>query len=143
MDLKGSKTEQNLKRAFARESQANRRYEYFAAKAELEGYDSIAAVFLATAEGDKGHAQGHLEYLEEVGDPVTGLPIGDTALNLLAAIGGESFESADMYPAMATVAKDEGLHEIADWFEILAKAQRSHVRQFQQALQDIDKRGSG
>lgn len=138
MELKGSKTEQNLKLAFARESQANRRYVYFAAKADLEGLDSIAAIFRSTAEGDKGHAQGHLEYLEESGDPVTGLPIGDTRLNLLAAINGESFEAADMYPRMAKIARDEGLSEIADWFDILAKAQRSHVRQFKQALEDTD-----
>ena len=89
MELKGSKTEQALKDAFAGESQANRRYLYFAAKADVEGYNDVAAVFRSTAEGETGHAHGHLEYLEVVGDPATGLPIGSTANNLKAAIAGE------------------------------------------------------
>ena len=76
--LKGSKTEDNLKAAFAGESQANRRYLYFAQKADVEGYNDVAAVFRSTAEGETGHAHGHLEFLEEVGDPATGEPIGNT-----------------------------------------------------------------
>src|SRR5215467_10134465 len=76
--LKGSKTENNLKAAFAGESQANRRYLYFAQKADVEGYNDVAAVFRSTAEGETGHAHGHLEFLEAVGDPATGLPIGST-----------------------------------------------------------------
>src|SRR3990167_3526767 len=75
MALKGTKTEKNLKDAFAGESQANRRYLYFAAKADVEGYNDVAAVFCSTAEGETGHAHGHLEYLEQCGDPATGLPI--------------------------------------------------------------------
>ena len=86
MSLKGSKTEQNLKDAFAGESQANRRYLYFAAKADVEGYNDVSAVFRSTAEGETGHAHGHLEYLEETGDPATGLPIGSTENNLKASI---------------------------------------------------------
>jgi len=101
MDLKGSSTEQNLKDAFAGESQANRRYLYFAAKADVEGYNDVAAVFRSTAEGETGHAHGHLEYLEETGGPATGLPIGPTADNLVAAIAGETHEYTDMYPGMA------------------------------------------
>ena len=81
MSLKGSKTEQNLKDAFAGESQANRRYLYFAQKADIEGYNDVATVFRSTAEGETGHAHGHLEYLEETGDPATGLPIGSTSDN--------------------------------------------------------------
>ena len=81
-DLKGSKTEDNLKAAFAGESQANRRYLYFAQKADVEGYNDVSAVFRSTAEGETGHAHGHLEFLEAVGDPATGLPIGRTQLNL-------------------------------------------------------------
>jgi rubrerythrin len=79
MELKDSKTLQNLKDAFAGESQANRRYLYFASKADVEGENDVAAVFRSTAEGETGHAHGHLEYLEAVGDPATGLPIGNTA----------------------------------------------------------------
>jgi rubrerythrin len=93
--VKGSKTETNLKDAFAGESQANRRYLYFAAKADVEGYNDVAAVFRSTAEGETGHAHGHLEYLEEVGDPATGLPIGSTSENLAAAIAGETHEYTD------------------------------------------------
>ena len=111
MDLKGSSTEQNLKDAFAGESQANRRYLYFAAKADVEGYNDVAAVFRSTAEGETGHAHGHLEYLEETGDPATGLPIGPTNSNLKAAIAGETHEYTDMYPGMAKSARDEGFDE--------------------------------
>ena len=126
--LKGSKTEENLKYAFAGESQANRRYLYFAQKADVEGYNDVAAVFRSTAEGETGHAHGHLEFLEEVGDPATGLPIGKTADNLKAAVAGETHEYTDMYPGMARTAREEGFDEIADWFETLAKAEQSPCR---------------
>ncbi len=137
MALKGTRTEANLKAAFAGESQANRRYLYFAQKADIEGHNDIAAVFRSTAEGETGHAHGHLEYLEEVGDPATGLPIGDTVLNLKAAIAGETHEYAEMYPAFARTAREEGFDEIADWFETLAKAEKSHVGRFQKALDSL------
>ena len=131
--LKGSKTEENLKAAFAGESQANRRYLYFAQKADVEGYNDVAAVFRSTAEGETGHAHGHLEFLESVGDPATGLPIGGTALNLKASVAGETHEYTDMYPGMAKTARSEGFTEIADWFETLAKAEKSHAGRFQKA----------
>ena len=137
MGLKGSKTEQNLKDAFAGESQANRRYLYFAQKADIEGYNDVASVFRSTAEGETGHAHGHLEYLEEGGDPATGEPIGDTKKNLNAAIVGETHEYTDMYPGMARTARDEGFDEIADWFETLAKAEKSHAGRFQKALDEV------
>ena len=120
MSLKGSKTENNLKDAFAGESQANRRYLYFAAKADVEGYNDVAAVFRSTAEGETGHAHGHLEYLEEVGDPATGLPIGPTSNNLAAAIAGETHEYTDMYPGMAKEARDEDFDEIAEYYRTVA-----------------------
>src|SRR3990167_333490 len=135
--LKGSKTENNLKAAFAGESQANRRYLYFAQKADVEGFNDVSAVFRSTAEGETGHAHGHLEYLEEVGDPATGKPIGSTSNNLKAAIAGETHEYTDMYPGMAKVAREEGFGEIADWFETLAKAERSHAGKFSQGLASI------
>lgn len=137
MGLAGSKTESNLKAAFAGESQANRRYLYFAQKADIEGYNDIAAVFRSTAEGETGHAHGHLEYLEEVGDPATGLPIGTTQDNLKASIAGETHEYTNMYPSMAREAREEGFDEIADWFETLAKAERSHAGRFQKALNTL------
>ena len=129
MELADSNTLQNLKDAFAGESQANRRYLYFAAKADVEGENDVAAVFRSTAEGETGHAHGHLDYMQGVGDPATGLPIGNTSANLKAAIAGETHEYTDMYPGMAKTARDEGFDEIADWFETLAKAERSLARQ--------------
>ena len=137
MALKGSRTEDNLKLAFAAESQANRRYLYFAQKADVEGCTDVAAVFRSTAEGETGHAHGHLEYLEETGDPVTGMPFDDTANCLKSAIAGETHEYTDMYPAMAKAARTEGFDEIADWFETLAKAERSHANRFTKALNEL------
>jgi rubrerythrin len=137
MELKDSRTLQNLKDAFAGESQANRRYLYFAQQADVEGENDVAALFRSTAEGETGHAHGHLEYLQQVGDPATGLPIGDTAKNLKAAVEGETHEYTDMYPGMAKTAREEGFDEIADWFETLAKAERSHANRFQKALEAL------
>ena len=133
-ELNGTKTHENLKEAFAGESQANRRYLYFAQKADVEGYNDVAAVFRSTAEGETGHAHCHLEFLEAVGDPVTDLPIGKSRDNLKSAIAGETHEYTDMYPGMAKSARGEGFEEIADWFETLAKAERSHANRFQKAL---------
>jgi rubrerythrin len=138
LKLKGTKTEQNLKDAFAGESQANRRYLYFANKADVEGYNDVATVFRSTAEGETGHAHGHLDYLATVGDPATGLPIGPTAHNLKAAVAGETHEYTDMYPGMAKTARAEKFDEVADWFETLAKAERSHANRFQKALDNLD-----
>ncbi|MCP3690095.1 MAG: rubrerythrin [Gammaproteobacteria bacterium] len=138
MSFKGSKTEQNLKHAFAAESQANLRYLYFAAKADVEGFNDVSAVFRSTAEGETGHAHGHLAYLEKVGDPATGLSIGNTEENLRASIAGETHECNELYPEMAKSARAEGFDEIADWFETLAKAERSHARRFQKALDSLD-----
>lgn len=136
-DLKGSKTHDNLKAAFAGESQANRRYLYFAKVADVEGYPEIAGNFRETAEGETGHAHGHLDYIKKVGDPATGLPIGDTNENLAAAVAGETHEYTDMYPGMAKTAREEGFSEIADWFETLAKAEKAHAGRFQKLLDDI------
>jgi rubrerythrin len=135
--LKGTKTHQNLKDAFAGESQANRRYLYFAKLADVEGYPDVAGLFRDTAEGETGHAHGHLDYLRKVGDPATGLPIGETTDNLKAAVAGETHEYTDMYPGMAKAAREEGFAEIADWFETLAKAEKSHAGRFTKGLESI------
>src|SRR5215813_1706385 len=132
--LRGTETEQNLKDALAAESEANRRYRYFAHKADVEGYSDAAAVFRSTAEGEARHVYGNLEYLEEVRDPASGKPIGSTSDNLKAAIASETHEYTDMYPGMARVARQEGFDEIADWFETLAKAGKSHAGRFRKAL---------
>jgi rubrerythrin len=135
--LKGTKTHGNLKNAFAGESQANRRYLYFAKQADVEGFPEVAGNFRDTAEGETGHAHGHLDYLKVVGDPATDLPIGDTQANLKSAVAGETHEYTDMYPGYAKTAREEGFKEIADWFETLAKAEKSHAGKFQKMLDSI------
>ena len=137
MSLEGTKTHENLKEAFASESQANRRYLWFAQKADIEGYPDTSALFRSVAEGETGHAHGHLEYLADVGDPITGEPIGDSADNLRSAVAGETYEYTQMYPGFAKTARDEGFSEVADWFETLARAEKSHANRFQQGLDSI------
>ena len=135
--VKGSKTEQSLKEAFAGESQANRRYLYFANQADIAGANDVDAVFRSTAEGETGHAHGHMEYLITggAGEPGTGMPAKTVAEALQAAIAGETHEYTDMYPGMAKTAREEGFDEIADWFETLAKAERSHANKFTKTLE--------
>jgi rubrerythrin len=136
-ELKGSKTETNLKEAFAGESQANRRYLYFSKTADIEGYPDIAGLFRDTADGETGHAHGHLDYLKKVGDPASGKPIGTTSLNLAASVAGETYEYTEMYPSMAKSAREEGFEDVAEWFETLAKAEKSHAGRFQKALDTL------
>ena len=136
-ELKGTQTHENLKAAFAGESQANRRYLWMAKVADVEGYPEIAGNFRETAEGETGHAHGHLDYLKVAGDPATGLPIGDTEQNLASAVGGETYEYTDMYPGFAKTAREEGFDEVADWFETLAKAEKSHAGRFQSLLDNM------
>ena len=136
-ELKGSRTEQCLKEAFAIESQVQLRYMYFANKADLEGKSDVAALFRSSAQGETGHAHGHLEFLEQSGDPATGLPMGNTRQNLAAAVASETNESTHVYPAMARTAREEGFDDIADWFETLAKAERSHTLRYEKALNDL------
>jgi rubrerythrin len=137
-ELKDSKTHGNLKDAFAGESQANRRYLYFAKVADVEGFPDLAGLFRDTAEGETGHAHGHLDYLKRVGDPATGQPIGDSEKNLKASIAGETYEYTQMYPAFAKTAREEGFEEIAEWFETLARAERSHAGRFQKGLDGLN-----
>ena len=137
MSLEGTQTHENLKAAFAGESQANRRYLYFAKVADVEGYPDIAGNFRDTAEGETGHAHGHLDYMKSTGDPATGMPIGETAENLAAAVAGETHEYTEMYPGIAKTAREEGFEEVADWFETLAKAEKAHAGRFQTLLDSI------
>jgi len=138
-ELKDSKTHANLKDAFAGESQANRRYLYFAKVADIEGQPDIAGLFRDTAEGETGHAHGHLDYLKSVGDPATGEPIGNTELNLKSSVAGETYEYTQMYPSFAKTAREEGFEDIAEWFETLARAERSHAGRFQRGLDNLNK----
>lgn len=135
--LHGTKTHENLKAAFGGEAQANRRYLYFARVADVEGQPEIAALFRSVAEGETGHAFGHFDFLKEVGDPVTGVPVGDTQANLKSAIEGETYEYTKMYPGFARTAREEGFVQIAEWFETLAKAEKSHATRFQKGLEAL------
>ena len=137
--LDGTKTHEHLKEAFAGESQANRRYLYFAKVADIEGYPEVAGLFKDTADGETGHAHGHLDFLKQVGDPATGKPIGDTLKNLQSAVAGETYEYQSMYPGFAKTAREEGFEEIAEWFETLARAERSHAGRFQKGLDGLNK----
>jgi rubrerythrin len=132
--LKGTKTHDNLKEAFAGESQANRRYLYFAQKADIEGEPEVAGLFRQVAEGETGHAFGHFDYLSEVGDPATGEPVGGTEENLKSAVAGETYEYTQMYPGFAKTAREEGFDAIAEWLETLAKAETAHAGKFSDAL---------
>ncbi|HEX9880784.1 MAG TPA: rubrerythrin family protein [Candidatus Binatia bacterium] len=128
--IKGTKSLDNLKAAFAGESQANRRYLYFSRTADIEGYPDVGGLFRDTAEAETGHAFGHMDFLKEVGDPCTNAPIGNTEKNLQSAIDGETYEYTEMYPGFAKTARQEGLDELAEWFETLAKAEKSHAGRF-------------
>ncbi len=135
--INGTKSHENLKNAFAGESQANRRYLYFARQADIEGYPDMGGLFRDTSEAETGHAFGHLDFLKEVGDPCTGVPIGNTENNLKSAVEGETYEYTEMYPGFAKTARDEGLEELAEWFETLAKAEKSHAGRFNKGLQAV------
>ena len=136
-NLKGTKTHENLKQAFVGESQANRRYLYFARVADIEGYPEIGGLFRDISEAATGHAFGHLDFLKPVGDPATNVPFGSTRQNLQSSIEGETFEYTQMYPSMARTAREEGFPEIAEWFETLAKAERSHAGRFSKGLEGL------
>ncbi len=136
-NLMGTKSHENLKNAFAGEAQANRRYLYFARMADIEGYPDMGGLFRDTAEAETGHAFGHMDFLKPVGDPVTGVPFGNTEKNLKSAIEGETYEYTEMYPGMAKTARGEGFEELAEWFETLAKAEKSHAGRFTKGLTQI------
>ena len=136
-ELEGTKTHENLKAAFARESQANRRFLYFARRADVEGHRDIAALFRSVSEGKTGYAFGHLDFLADIGDPVTCEPIGSTADNLRSAIAGKAYGYAQLYPGFARTARDEGLNEIAEWLEALARSERRYASGFTSALESL------
>lgn len=126
--LKGSKTEANLKAAFAGESQARNKYSYFASAAKKEGYEQISAIFLETADNEKEHAKRILKFLEG---------IGDTEQNLQAAAEGENYEWTTMYKEFEAVAREEGFTEIADFFSSVAKVETEHEKRFLALLENL------
>src|SRR4029077_18086032 len=101
------------------------------------GHEAIAALFRSVSEGETGHAFGHFDILAEGGDPVTGLKVGATADNLKSAIEGETYEYTQMYPGFAKTAREEGFAEAAEWFETLARAERSHAGRVQEGLDGL------
>jgi len=130
MELKGSKTEQNLMAAFAGESQARNKYSYFASKAKKEGYEQIAAIFQETADNEKEHAKREFDFY---------MGVGTTAENLKAAAEGENYEHTEMYPGFEKVAREEGFDEIADVFHEIAEVEEAHERRYLALLENIQK----
>ncbi|MGD8188938.1 rubrerythrin family protein [Brevibacillus ginsengisoli] len=137
--LANSTTLANLKTAFAGESQANRRYIYFAKQADTEGHSEIANAFRRIGDGETAHAHGHFDMLLRfgAGDPVTDMPVGTTENNLKSAIAGEEYEFSEMYPGFAKVAREEGYDEIAEWFEVMAKSEKAHANTFKKILEKL------
>ena len=129
MELKGSKTEQNLRDAFAGETQARSKYDYFASVAKKEGYEQIAAIFQATANNEKEHAKLWFKALQG---------IGTTTENLAAAAAGENFEWTDMYDRFAKEAEEEGFHQLAEQFRGVAAIERSHEERYRALLKNIE-----
>jgi rubrerythrin len=127
--LKGTKTEQNLKDAFAGESQARNKYTYFASAAKKEGYEKIAEIFLETADNEKEHAKIHFKFLSG---------IGTTADNLRAAAAGETDECTEMYPRMAREAREEGFTEIAFTFEAIGAIEKLHQERYRKLLEEVE-----
>ncbi|GAA0606673.1 MULTISPECIES: rubrerythrin family protein [Thalassospira] len=143
MALKGTRTEANLRAAFAAEAQTNRRYLYFAQQADIEGYTDAAELFRTAAEAETGHAFGHLEFLETAGDPLTGKELGTTRLNLEAAVAQEKDEAETAYPEMARIAREEGLEDIAAWFESLARVEAAHADRIERLLTRMGSKTDG
>ena len=130
-ELKGTRTEANLKAAFSGESEARNKYTYFASKARKDGYEQIAKIFEETANNEKEHAKMWFKYLE-------GGAIKDTAANLLAAAEGESYEWTDMYARMAQEAHEEGFEEIARKFEMVAAIEKTHEERYRKLLANVE-----
>jgi rubrerythrin len=141
MQLKGSKTEQNLLTAFAGESQARNRYTYFASEAKKAGFEQICAIFTETADNEKEHAKVFFKYLEggevKVEWPFPAGVIGDTAANLEAAAAGERYEHSEMYPAAAQTALDEGFPEIAKSYRAISVVERQHEKRYNELLANV------
>ena len=129
MDLKGSRTEQNLATAFAGESQARNKYTYFASVAKKEGYEQIAEIFQKTADNEKEHAKMWLKHLGG---------IGTTAENLAAAAAGENYEWTDMYDGFAKVAEEEGFAQIAYQFRAVAAIEKAHEERYRALLNNVE-----
>ena len=141
--LKGTKTEQNLLKAFAGESQARNRYTYFASVAKKEGYEQISAIFLETADNEKEHAKRFFKFLEGGNVEITAMDpagiIGTTLENLKAAAAGENEEHAILYPGFARVAEEEGFAEVATAFKMIGLVEVEHEQRYNKLAANISK----
>jgi rubrerythrin len=139
--VKGTRTEKNLLKSFAGESQARSRYVFFASVAKKEGYEQIAAIFQETAENEKEHAEVFFKYLEggevEISASYPAGKIGNTAENLLAAAEGERLEWGTLYPMFKEIAKEEGFKEIAESFEEIAEVEEQHEKRYRKLLENV------
>ena len=139
--IKGTRTEQNLLKSFAGESQARSRYTFFASVAKKEGYEQIAGVFMETAEQEKEHAKRFFKFLEggmvEITASFPAGVIGTTAENLAAAAAGENEEWAELYPTFADIAEEEGFKQIAVVFRMIAKVEAEHEKRYRKLLQNV------
>ena len=136
-DLRGTKTLENLREAFARESQDNRRFLYFATKADVEGLPEIASLIRSVAEGETMHAFGHLDFLSELGEWTGPDETGPVLACLKAALELEVSEHTQMYPGFARTAREEGFDEVAEWFEVLIRSERSHAEHLTRAIEAL------
>ena len=141
-EIKGTKTEQNLLKAFAGESQARNRYNYYASVARKEGYEQIGAIFDETADNEKEHAKRFFKFLEGGCVSITATypagPLSTTAENLKAAAAGENEEWTELYPAFAAIAKEEGFGQVAVAFEMIAKVEKEHEERYKKLASNID-----
>ncbi|MCU4165858.1 rubrerythrin [Carboxylicivirga caseinilyticus] len=139
--LKGSKTEQNLLKAFAGESQARMRYNYFAKQAQKEGLEQIASIFMETADQEKEHAKRFFKFLEggmvEITASYPAGVIGDTKANLEAAANGENEEWTELYPEFARIAEEEGFKEVAVAFKMIAKVEAHHEARYRKLFDNL------
>ena len=131
-DIRQSQTEENLIDAFSIEAENALRYAWFANRASMEGLADTAMLFASSAAAKQAQATGHLQYLRK--DPISGSPTNRTRLNIQSAIQSENFKALEMYPQMAAVARKEGFHDIADWFESLIKARQNSERRLNNTL---------
>jgi rubrerythrin len=141
--LKSTRTEKNLLKAFAGESQARNRYTYFASTAKKEGYEQIAGIFLETAENEREHAKVFFKYLEGGDAEITASypagRIGNTAENLLAAAEGEKMEWGTLYPDFEKIAREEGFSDVAESFKEIAEVEEQHEKRYRKLLENVKK----
>lgn len=133
-ELRDTRTHENLRAAFSVDSQAVRMWEYFGRIAEIEGYPDVARTFRELAESQAVNAHGHLDFLMRAGEPIVGLPLGDTVQNVRAAVAVQQHDATDLLPEMARTARAEGFMDIASWFDTMVLSRKHHEGRLTAAL---------